>query len=308
MQRKLGLLSNFAGLTIVTQGDALLLLRLGVMMDSPEYRLARVADFSANLRFLCDQRGSISQICRKAKINRQQFNKYLSGKHMPSPANIRVISDHFGLGPDMLFCEHKDFCALIDGNFFDTFSRLRQEPQVLNFLSTLMGTPENVEQSLIGVYDRYHYSSIYPRRILKSAFCIYRGKDLLQHTYLERFPSYDNPLQTAYTFKYHGFTLPIEGRVFTIDFESKQRNELTFGVLTSVQRNTKRFMFGITCGIAATMFRQPFATRLALHYRRPGYLARAELAAATTLDMNDASIPREVREYLGDKPDMVIPG
>jgi len=291
----------------VTQGDALSASQREVQVDNAEYRLARVADFSANLRYLCDQGGSISQICRKSRINRQQFNKYLSGKHMPSPANIRVISDHFGLGPDLLFCKHKDFCALIDGNFFDTFSRLRQEPQVLNFLSTLMGAPENVEQALTGVYDRYHYSSIYPWRILKSALCIYRGKDLLQHTYVERFPSYDNPSQTAYTFKYHGFTLPIEGRVFTVDFESRQRNEMTFIILTGVQRNAKRFMFGITTGIAATMFRQPFSTRLALHYRRPGLLTRADLAAATTLDMNDASIPREVREYLGDKPDMVIP-
>jgi hypothetical protein len=95
--------------------------------------------------------------------------------------------------------------------------------------------------------------------------------------------------------------------VFTIDFESVQRNELTFGILSSVQRSTKRFMFGITSGIAANMYRQPFSTRLALHYRRPGMLTRADIKGTTTLDMNDASIPQEVREYLGDTPDMVIP-
>lgn len=276
-------------------------------MESRDYRPAKLADFAANLRYLCDQRGSVSHVCRKAKINRQQFNKYLSGRHLPSPGNVKIIAEHFGLNPELMFSEHADFRALIDGNFFETFGRLRQQPQVQHFLSTLMGTPENVEDTLIGVYDRYHYSSIYPRRILKAAFCIYRGPDLLQHTYVERFPNYDSPGKTAYTFKYHGFVAPIEGRIFTIDFESAQRNEMTFGILSVVQRNSKRFMCGITTGIAATMFRQPFSTRVALHFRHPGLLSKDDLRKATTLDMNDPSIPREVREYLGDKPDMIIP-
>jgi transcriptional regulator with XRE-family HTH domain len=276
-------------------------------MDARELRPAKITDFAANLRYLCDQRGSVSHICRKAKINRQQFNKYLSGRHLPSPGNVRIIAEHFGLNPELMFSEHADFRALIDGNFFDTFSRLRQQPQVQRFLATLMGTPETTEETLLGVYDRYHYSSIYPRRILKATFCIYRGPDLLQHTYVERFPSYDNPSRTAYTFKYHGFVAPVEGRIFTVDFESAQRNEMTFGILSIVQRNSKRFMFGITSGIAATMFRQPFSTRIALHFSHPGILTKKDLRKATTLDMNDPSIPREVREYLGDKPDMIIP-
>jgi transcriptional regulator with XRE-family HTH domain len=276
-------------------------------VDVQEFRPAKIADFAANLRYLCDQRGSVSQVCRKAKINRQQFNKYLSGRHVPSPANVRIIADHFGLTPELMFSEHLDFRALIDGNFFDTFSRLRQQPQVQAFISTLMGNAESVEDSLLGVYDRYHYSSIYPRKILRAAFCIYRGPVLLQHAYVERFPNYDRPGQTAYTFKYHGFVAPIEGRIFTVDFESAQRNEMTFGILSVVQRNSKRFMCGITSGIAATMFRQPFSTRVALHFRHEGILTKDDLRNATTLDMNDLSIPREVREYLGDKPDMIIP-
>jgi transcriptional regulator with XRE-family HTH domain len=267
----------------------------------------RAADFSANLRYLCDRGGSISLICRKMRINRQQFNKYLSGKHMPSSANVRMIADHFGISPDVLSSPQAEFRALIDGNFFDAFNRLRMAPQVQAFMATVMSVPEAVEQGLTGVYDRYQFSSIYPRRILRASFCIYPGPDLLQHTYIEHFPSHDDPTKTAYTFKYHGFVVPIEDRVFTVDFETVQRNEMTFGIYSAVKRSTNRFMFGITSGIAATMFRQPFATRIALHHRRAGLLTRADLAATTALDMNDTSIPREVREYLGDAPDMIKP-
>lgn len=276
-------------------------------MNNEDGATTRLADFAANLRHLCDQRGSISLICRKIQINRQQFNKYLSGRHLPSSANIRAIANHFTLDPEVLFAPHEDFRALIDGNFFKTFNSLRLEPQVQKFLSTVMSTPDTAEQALVGVYDRYHFSSIYPRKILRASMCIYRGTDMLQHTYIERFPSHDSPNKTAYTFKYHGYVMSIQGRVFTVDFESVQRNEMTFGIFSSVQRNSKRFMMGITSGIAATMFRQPFATRAALHYRGPGLLTRADLARTTTLDMNDSSIPSEVRSYLGDQPDMIIP-
>ena len=263
--------------------------------------------FSANLRRLCDQQGSISQVCRKMRINRQQFNKYLAGRHMPSTANVKAIADHFGVTPDVLFAPEEEFRTLIDGDFFDTFKRLRSLPEVINFFSTTLSTPEPTENSLLGVYDRYHFSSIYPRRILRASLCIYAGLDLLQHVYLEHFPNPDDPIKTAYRFKYQGFVLPIEGRIFTVDFETAQRNELTFGIYSPIQRNTKSLMLGITSGIAATMHRQPFSTRLALHYRRPGLLTRDDIARATALEFNDASIPVEVREYLGNEPDMIKP-
>ncbi|MEO6299724.1 MAG: helix-turn-helix transcriptional regulator [Paracoccaceae bacterium] len=268
---------------------------------------ARMKNFSANLRLLCEQSGSVSLVCRKIKINRQQFNKYLSGRHIPSAANIRLIANHFGLGHDILFAERDQFQSMMDGNYFATLDNLRRSPQVIRFLDTATQVPKSDVSYLVGVYDRYHYSSIYARKILRSSFCIYQNGDLLNHYYVERFPSYDNPAKTEYVFKYHGFCFPIEDRIFTVDFESVQRNELTFGIFSAIQRNSKRFMFGITSGIAATMFRQPYSTRSVLHYRGKGLLTREDVARTTTLDMNDASIPREAREYLGDMPDMIKP-
>jgi DNA-binding phage protein len=276
-------------------------------MESLNTSINREVNFAANLRHICDQRGSISQICRKIQINRQQFNKYLAGRHLPSSANIKVIADHFGLDPELLFAPSDDFRSLIDGNFFNIFRRLRAQPQVQSFLSAVMTNSDSTEKSSIGIYDRYQFSSIYPRNILRASFCIYQGKDLLQHVYVEHFPSLDDLNKTAYSFRYHGFVIPIKGRFFTVDFETAQKNEMTFGIYSAVQRSSKKFMMGVTCGIAATMLRQPYATRIALHFRRPGLLKREDICRSTILDINDPSIPREVRNYLGDSPDMLLP-
>jgi transcriptional regulator with XRE-family HTH domain len=272
--------------------------------DEPKERQQNLA---TNLRLLCGRQGSISQICSRIGINRQQFNKYLSGQHMPSTRNVRLIANYFGVATSILFVDPQQFHALVDGNYFETFERLRLLPQVTSFLDVATVESNKVGDDIVGVYDRYHYSSIYARRILRSAFCIYRNGDLLNHYYIERFPSRDNPRKTAYIFKYHGYALPIQDRIFTMDFETAQRNEMTFGVFSKVQRSSNRFMFGITSGIAANMLRQPFSTRVVLHYQHPGLLDRSNIEQATVLDMNDPRIPSEAREYLGDGPDMIKP-
>ncbi len=278
------------------------------MREEADAAVTRLRNFSANLRLITGRSGPISLVCRKIGINRQQFNKYLAGRHLPSGSNIRVIANHFGLGPDILFADEDHFRTLVDGNFFETFARLRRDPKAISFLDSVTTSSRVTSNDLVGVYDRYQFSSIYTKMILRSSFCIYRNGDLFNHYYIERFPSYDDPVKTQYVFKYHGFTLPLEGRVFTVDFETAQKNEMTFGIFSAVQRSAKRFLFGITAGVAATMFRQPFATRIALHYRRPGLIGRADVQLATALDVNDPSVPREARDYLGDGPEMIKPG
>jgi hypothetical protein len=108
-----------------------------------------------------------------------------------------------------------------------------------------------------------------------------------------------------YIFKYYGLCFPVADRLFTADFEGIQSNEMTFGVYAQVKRNAKRFMFGIASGIAANVFRTPYSTKVALHYRGPGLIRSEHLKELTVLDRGDAAIPREALQYLGDGSDMI---
>ncbi|WP_246728200.1 helix-turn-helix domain-containing protein [Mesorhizobium japonicum] len=260
---------------------------------------------AANLRTLCDQHGSVAAVCRKINVNRQQFNKYLSGVHVPSAANIRIIANYFGLSVPILFSDPEEFRTLVDGNFFHAMTTARQLPEFSRFISNMIVENNSQDNEIAGIYDRYQFSSIYKGFVLKSAFCIYRNREFLQHYYVERFPSFDTPRKTEYIFKYYGFCFPLADRLFTADFEGIQCNELTFGVYAQVKRNAKRFMFGISSGIAANVFRQPYSTKVALHYRGPGLLRREHLKALTVMDRNDPAIPREALQYLGDGLDMI---
>lgn len=250
-----------------------------------------------NLRILCERAGTVSEMCRKIGINRQQFNKYLAGTHSPSKTNLRAIAGFFGLSEDVLFSNPNDFRSMMEGGHFHLFRSVIQSPKMLMFINEMMRGDAR-HSDITGIYERYHYSSIYPGQILRSVFCIYEHDGMLMHYYLERFPSLDGTGKTDYHFKYHGLSFLISGRIFSIDFETIQKNEITFSNLAAVSRNSKKYIFGVTSGIAATMVRQPVAAKVAMCFVGKGLIRKSNIRRATVLQPNDPSIPREVIIYL----------
>ncbi|WP_114961610.1 helix-turn-helix domain-containing protein [Tritonibacter mobilis] len=58
--------------------------------------------FSAQLGELVEKRGAIAHICKNAGLNRQQFNRYLSGENVPSLATAYRIASALGVSLDSL--------------------------------------------------------------------------------------------------------------------------------------------------------------------------------------------------------------
>jgi hypothetical protein len=61
--------------------------------------------FSANLSRLCGREKSIAAVCRATRINRQQFNRYLSGQALPNQKNREKICRYFRIDEQDLFRE-----------------------------------------------------------------------------------------------------------------------------------------------------------------------------------------------------------
>ncbi len=58
--------------------------------------------FGKNLRELCLRHGSIAAVCRQMGVNRQQFNRYLTGETKPSAHTLIRIEEFFGINADTL--------------------------------------------------------------------------------------------------------------------------------------------------------------------------------------------------------------
>lgn len=251
-----------------------------------------------NLRTLCEQAGTISDMCRKIGINRQQFNKYLTGAHMPSRSSLRLIAGFFGLNPDVLMSNPPDFRSIMEGGHFHIFRNMINAPKTLRFLNEVVSLQSTQLEELTGIYERYHYSSIYKGSIVRSVFCVYESNGLLQHYYVERFPDRDRPGKFDCHFNYHGLSFYIANRLFSIDFETIQKNEMTFSNMAAINRNAKRYIFGVSSGVAATMMRQPVAVKVAMCQVDKGLIKRRHIHRATVLSPTDESIPREILIYL----------
>lgn len=250
---------------------------------------------AANLLLLAESFDSISDFCVKVGVNRQQFNKYLAGRHLPSQKVLAKIAKYFHMKPEDLFRTPEQFRNYYDGLEHE-LPELQRYPKFLELLKAARLNADKMSQ-YHGIYYRYHRSSIYKGKLLRSVTYIFDSEDMTQYITVERFPMLNGPA-TAFTFVYRGFCMLLGDRIFMIDFEGNQKNELTFTVLTPQYRTPVRFLYGVVTGVASTSYRQPFSTRVVLAREGSSVIRRRHLRAATVLELESSDIPPEVRSYL----------
>jgi transcriptional regulator with XRE-family HTH domain len=265
----------------------------------------KLRNLARNLQILSRTFGSVAEACRRLGVNRQQFNKYLAGLHMPSARVLASIAHFFSIEEDDLFKGEASFEVVLSGAQFDLTRELRSSREFQRF-APLVAASGALLRPYYGVYNRYHNSSIYKGRILRSVLCIYERSSIAQYTCVEHFPSLEGGGKIAYMFKYNGFALNVGDRLFLLDFEGIQRNELTFSILLPRHRNVLRVLYGILSGVAATALREPFATRVVLDYQGPGRIQKQHLKHAAALLPSDQTIPLEVRSYLAGSNSTII--
>lgn len=259
-----------------------------------------------NLLLLAESFDSITDFCVKVGVNRQQFNKYLAERHLASQKVLAKIAKYFHMEPDDLFRKPEQFRNFYNG-LEQELPDLQRYPDLLELLKAARSN--NDKMSLYhGVYYRYHRSSIYKGKLLRSVTYIYEREDITQYVTVERFPMLNGTGATAFTFVFRGFCMLLGDRIFMIDFEGKQKNELTFTVLTPQYRTPVRFLYGVVTGVASTSYRQPFSTRVVLARDGNSAIKRKHLRAATVLELESSDIPLEVRSYLSSPEAAVIFG
>jgi len=266
-----------------------------------------ILNVSKNLQTLADSFESISGFCRKLAINRQQFNKYIAGQHLPSQKVLQKIARYFMMEPQHLALAPRAFLEFYEGQEQELPANLTKFPSFMQFVPVAMKSTVDLKK-FHGVYFRYHNSSIYKGRILKSVVCIFEKDSITQFVTVERFPTLDGSGKVGCVFRYCGFCFLLGERLFMVDFEGDQKNEMTFTVVVPQPRTPIKLMHGILSGIAATSYRPPFSTRAIFEYVGPGKIAKQHLRTATVLLPSDITLPIDVREYLTGSSSNIIWG
>ena len=263
--------------------------------------------WAANLRYLCGFYPSISEVCRRLQINRQQFNKYLSGQVRPSRHNRRRLADFFGIQPDDLDLPPARFAELAAAPGSARGVTLgRQGP--LGVYARLVERSRGGLDRYLGYYLRIAYACGYPGYVIVSLAAIGRHGDEYTWKTVEAIrPPRPNAQRTV--MKYAGSALLLGDRIYVIEHEALLGSSITQLILYPSYENPITVITGIQTGAPTVRGRKPTAGKVLLQYLGRTPDLRAALGSCGIFELEsgrlDPAIRTRVRQDLGAAGDQL---
>ncbi len=254
-------------------------------------------DFCDNLRLLCSYDKSIAAVCRALGLNRQQFNKYLSGVVFPSRSNLRRICDYFGVTESEILLAHPSFADIIAIKpklKAPTADQSAEAAHIHRFQSNSRSIPDRY----LGLYYRYIFSFAFPGFITKSLFCLFRlhgnvySKDVVVST------RYDLKRPTHSVYKSVGMVSLIADRICIIEESLLLKDCVTQVILYPSYSTRVGRLIGIQTGISDPNQRIPAASRVLFEYLAPKVDLRKALRVCGQLAADGPEIDPDIRKML----------
>jgi len=239
-------------------------------MPQPQRSPAQLRNmFGANLRHLAEGYKSISALSRELRINRTQFNRYLSGESFPRPDVLARICDFFNVDARVLL-EPVDQISKSDGVMANAFLK--------DFMGdTVQNVPEDDFPS--GFYQFSRRSFVKEREFVRGLVFISRVNDIAVVRGYE--PKVALAMQgippAPIAREYRGYVQKVEEGVTLM---ASRRNGLTGSInfLNRVSSFQNNFWVGY---VARTVRENASSTRITrLVYEHLGHDIRQALTAA----------------------------
>ena len=215
--------------------------------------------FPSNLKHLCRHCRSISDVCRKLKIHRGQFNKYLRGSSFPAPFNLKRICDFFGVEEYEIVLPTEQFTRLVSD---------RKRPTTLSLVTAPQSAVEHLRQwsspqlqSLVGYYHEYGYSMSDPGHILCALVNIHEADGHFVYERNERLKTNILGREDEH-YQYKGVAYYLGDRLFLIDYESLASSEINQTILIPSFKSRNTRLNGLKMGVTACDHRTPVCSRV----------------------------------------------
>lgn len=221
-----------------------------------------MSSFASNLTLACSYHTSISEVCRRIGINRQQFNKYLNGQVQPSRHNMRRICDFIGVTESEMLMDERRFAQMI-GLRRQPVSQTQLEAPMQR-LETLLARSNPVDR-YEGYYFRYFYSFGNKGVIIKSLarITVDDGRGYFKNVEVLRDPDTHRWIRTN---KYEGMLFQLADRIQLFEYETLEMNSVTQMTLYPSYHSRVDYLLGIQTGGPTRRGRKPGASRVALEF------------------------------------------
>lgn len=249
--------------------------------------------FSRNLRSLCADYGSISQICRDIGINRQQFNRYLNGTSMPSAHNLRRIARHFDLSEERLSGPPDAFDAALRKATVD-----RGASPGDAFLAPFRDQQRNLRR-YVGFYHSFFCTPSWEDRIFCSLVRVSEKDGMIIIRSYENATSQDKSVRQIS--RYDGLVTMRGNRIFITEHERVREGSVAQTILYTAHRQQLKYLRGMTMGLAWRPYPHPYAAHTIWKRLSERVSAREAIAACGIYPAQSLKIDPTVRNHLSKR-------
>jgi transcriptional regulator with XRE-family HTH domain len=263
-------------------------------------------NFSTNLRTVCNENISVAHVCRKMEINRQQFNKYLSGQIYPSKYNLNKICQYFQFSEEELNLESGQFAQISPKNLQSESNSERSEME--NIISSIPSQNKDLSR-YEGYYFSHFHSSGYPGYIIRSLIHIYNYKNKFYSTSIEHLWDKENGETQRKRFKYEGAVFYLRDRIFITEVEILTNNVIHHTILCPSYKNIVDSLSGISMGVGSRSSHMPAATRVEFLYLGKQINIREALGNCGLFKLNtkliDSNIIARIKNEINDSENIL---
>ena len=261
--------------------------------------MAAKPNFATNLRLICDQHRSVAHVCRSLEINRQQFNKYLSGQIYPSKHNLKRVCEFFKLSEDELNLEPRAFAELVSHTSYQTDVDTGTS-EIEKTLASLPGSLEAMAR-YEGFYYCHFHALGYPGHLIRSLVQIYRYGDRFYTRNTEHLWDKEKDNAPRHRFKYKGVAMYLGDRIFITEIEMLTKSAICHTILFPSYRNVVDTLSGITIGVGSINSHMPKATRVEFQFLGKQVELRQVLRGCGLFDLDCELIDGEIIQRINNE-------
>lgn len=250
-----------------------------------------------NLIYLCSFYPSISEVCRRLGVNRQQFNKYVSGTAFPSLFVLTRIADFFGLEVEELCMPAGDLRQIFEHRRSPVESPAGAETFAAE-LQGLSASSSPMLDSFVGLYHRYYYAFDQSGAVVRSLFSIRKAGGAFRTRHIERI-SYGEEGRQRTTFKYDGLAVAASNCIFVTEIETLLKSCISSASFPIIPRPGQSLLFGIQTSLSSSAGR-PGASRVVLERILPSVTIRQAFGKCGIFPSNHPGIRPEILALIGN--------
>lgn len=223
-------------------------------------------------------------------MNRQQFNKYLSGSTLPNAATLEKICGFFQIESESLFHDPA------------RFQKPKEEALLGGFPLHGLGLAANAFAGMQPTTLRtgcYHLYSLWPRdeaKCLREAVFIQKKGGVTVFTRFTKYRAVGQRQQYYLSGRHDGVVLEAEKARFLLSLNRKGCGEVSLVSMGAENALSQGFLSGLALTMSPSG--TPQAVRATLQFRGCSEMLRRAIREAGVLPLEDQSIPDEARQSL----------